>query len=96
MTAMRRAGRSGATLLACVLVAGFACPAAWATPEDQSTETYGQPPVWGGCEQFVGNAGDIPTAQCGMPFPSTTPIPKAHRRNWPSSEYQRPVTASVC
>jgi pimeloyl-ACP methyl ester carboxylesterase len=66
MTAMRRAGRSGATLLVCVLVAGFACPAAWATPEDQSTETYGQPPVWGGCEQFIGNAGDIPTAQCGM------------------------------
>ena len=83
MTAMWRAGRRGATLLACVLVAGFACPAAWATPEGQSTETYGQPPVWGGCEQFVGDASDIPTAQCGtVSVPSITPIPKAHKRNW--------------
>src|ERR1700742_4673327 len=65
MTAMRRAGRSGATLLACVLVAGVVCPPAGATPEGQSTETYGQPPVWGGWEQFVGDAGAIPTAQCG-------------------------------
>ncbi len=65
MTAMRWAGRSGATLLACVLVAGVACPAAQATPEGTSTQTYGQPPVWGGCEQFVGDTSNIPTAQCG-------------------------------
>ena len=34
-------------------------------PRAQSTETYGQPPVWGSCEQFVGDTSDIPTAQCG-------------------------------
>ena len=65
MTAMWRVGRRGATLLACVLVAAFASPAASATPEGQSTETYGQPPVWGGCEQFAGDTSNIPTAQCG-------------------------------
>ena len=62
---MWRVGRPGATLLACVLVAGFACPPAMATPEGQPTQTYGQPPVWGGCEQFVGDTSAIPTAQCG-------------------------------
>jgi len=45
MTAMRWAGRSGATLLACALVAGFTCPPAIATPEGQTTQVYGQPPV---------------------------------------------------
>ena len=53
------------TLLACVLVVGFTCPPAMATPEGQSTQTYGQPPVWGGCETFVGDTSAIPTAQCG-------------------------------
>lgn len=65
MTAMRRVGRCGATLLAPVLVAGFACPSASATPEGQATERYGAPPVWGSCEQVVGDIGTIPTAQCG-------------------------------
>ena len=65
MTAMWRVGRRGCTLLACVLVVGFTCPPAMATPEGQSTQTYGQPPVWGGCETFVGDTSAIPTAQCG-------------------------------
>jgi pimeloyl-ACP methyl ester carboxylesterase len=65
MIAMRRVGRCGASLLACVLVAGVTSPPAMATPEGQSTQMYGQPPVWGGCEQFVGDASAIPTAQCG-------------------------------
>ena len=65
MIAMRRVGRCGASLLACVLVAGVTSPPAMATPEGQSTSMYGQPPVWGGCEQFVGDASAIPTAQCG-------------------------------
>ncbi len=65
MTGMWRVGRSGAALLACMLVAGVACPAASATPEGQTTQTYGQPPVWGGCERFVANTSAIPTAQCG-------------------------------
>ena len=26
---------------------------------------YGEPPVWGRCERFVGDTGRIPTAQCG-------------------------------
>ena len=62
---MWRVGRRGRTLLACVLVVGFTCPPAMATPEGQSTQTYGQPPVWGGCETFVGDTSAIPTAQCG-------------------------------
>jgi pimeloyl-ACP methyl ester carboxylesterase len=65
MTAMGRAVTSGATLLACMVLAGAACPAAVATPEGESTQMYGQPPVWGSCEQFVGDTSNIPTAQCG-------------------------------
>lgn len=65
MAAMWRAGRRGATLLACVLVAGFACPPASATPEGRSTDRFGQPPVWSGCEQWVRDTRGIPTAQCG-------------------------------
>ncbi len=59
------AGRCGAALLAWALVVGFTCPPAMATPEGQSTQVYGQPPVWGGCETFVGDTSAIPTAQCG-------------------------------
>ena len=65
MTAMWRVGRSGASLLACVLVAGFLSPTAIATPEGQAPDAFGQPPVWGGCEQFVGDTRGIATAQCG-------------------------------
>src|SRR4051812_48226765 len=65
MTAMWRVGGRGCTPLGCVLVVGFTCPPAMATPEGQSTQTYGQPPVWGGCETFVGDTSAIPTAQCG-------------------------------
>ena len=65
MIAMRRAGRSGATLLACLLVAAVACPSATATPEGAATQTYGQAPVWGGCQQWVADTSTIPTAQCG-------------------------------
>jgi pimeloyl-ACP methyl ester carboxylesterase len=52
------------TALAILVVSTAACPAAWATPEQQSTQLYGQPPVWGGCERFV-DPTDVPTAQCG-------------------------------
>src|SRR6478609_10281951 len=62
---MWRVGRGGATLLACVLVAGITSPSASATPEGQSAQTYGQPPVWSGCGSFVGDTSAIPTAQCG-------------------------------
>src|SRR5829696_6746768 len=65
MIAMRRAGRSGATLLACLLVAAVACPPATATPEGAATQTYGQAPVWGGCQQWVADTSTIPTAECG-------------------------------
>jgi pimeloyl-ACP methyl ester carboxylesterase len=65
MTAMRRVGGCGAALLACVLLAGFTCAPAVATPEGESTQMYGQPPVWGGCEQVIGDTSAIPTAQCG-------------------------------
>jgi pimeloyl-ACP methyl ester carboxylesterase len=65
MTAMWRVGGRSAVALAVILVSGILCPTAWATPEGRSAELYGQPPVWGGCGQFVGNTSDIPTAQCG-------------------------------
>jgi pimeloyl-ACP methyl ester carboxylesterase len=65
MAAMWRAARRGAVLLALMLVSPIACPNASATPEGEPTQAYGQPPVWGGCERFVGDAGGIPGAQCG-------------------------------
>ena len=43
---------------------GLRVPAAWPRPRAVD-QTYGQPPVWGGCEQFVGDTSAIPTAQCG-------------------------------
>lgn len=62
---MWRAGRHGATLLACVLMACLSSPPASATPEGQSTQMFGQPPVWGGCGQWVADPSAIPSAQCG-------------------------------
>ena len=62
---MRRAGGSGALLLVCLLAAGVVCPPASATPEGVATQTYGQAPVWGGCQQWVADTSAIPTAQCG-------------------------------
>lgn len=66
MTAMRRAGRSGATLLAWLLVASVTCPSASATPEGAAAQTYGQAPIWTGCEQMLGDTSNVPAAQCGM------------------------------
>ncbi|OBK72117.1 hydrolase [Mycobacterium sp. 1274761.0] len=60
-----RAGRCGVTLLACLLAAVVMGPPASATPEGQSTQAYGQAPVWTGCDQFVNDTKPIPTAQCG-------------------------------
>ncbi|MDX1881817.1 alpha/beta hydrolase [Mycolicibacterium sp. 120270] len=65
MTAMWRVGRSGTALLACALTAVLASPTASATPEGTATQTYGQAPVWDGCDRFVGSTAAIPTAQCG-------------------------------
>jgi pimeloyl-ACP methyl ester carboxylesterase len=65
MAAMWRAGRLMAMPLAIFLVSTVACPAAWASPEGESTQRYGEPPAWGSCERFVGDTGAIPTAQCG-------------------------------
>jgi pimeloyl-ACP methyl ester carboxylesterase len=65
---MWRVGRWAAAPLAIFLLSAIACPAAWASPEGESTQLYGQPPVWGGCERFVGDPAKIeaiPTAQCG-------------------------------
>lgn len=73
---MWRVGRCGATLLSCVLVACFAIPSASATPEGRSTQIFGQPPVWGDCQQWVGDTSAIPTAQCGtvsVPFDYANP-----------------------
>jgi pimeloyl-ACP methyl ester carboxylesterase len=65
MIAMRRAGRCGVTLLACLLTAVITGPPASATPEGQSTQAYGQAPAWTGCDRFVNDTEPIPTAQCG-------------------------------
>jgi pimeloyl-ACP methyl ester carboxylesterase len=52
------------TALAILVASTAAWPAAWATPEQQSTRLYGQPPVWGRCERFVDPTA-VATAQCG-------------------------------
>src|SRR4029450_13942016 len=65
MFAMWRVGRWSTVLLAIFLMSAIACPAAWASPEGESIQQYGQPPLWGSCEQFTGDATRIPTAQCG-------------------------------
>ena len=63
MAAMWRVGRLIA--LAIVAFPVIACPVASASPEGESAQRYGQPPVWGGCDQWVGDTSGIPTAQCG-------------------------------
>jgi hypothetical protein len=65
MFAMWRAGRVNSVLLAISLMSAIACPAAWASPEGESVQQYGQPPLWESCERFVGATGTVPTAQCG-------------------------------
>jgi pimeloyl-ACP methyl ester carboxylesterase len=70
MFAMRRVSRLLATPLTILLVSTLGCPNAVASPEGTSTVPYGQAPVWGSCAGVVGNAADIPTAQCGkVPVP---------------------------
>src|ERR1700694_4835322 len=53
-----------------------------APPDGASTQLYGQPPIWGSCEQFVGDTSGIPTAQCGVvsvPVDYANPAgPQAH------------------
>ncbi|HEX2283590.1 MAG TPA: alpha/beta hydrolase [Mycobacterium sp.] len=63
MCAMWRVGRL--TALAIVAASTFVCPTASASPEGASTQRYGQPPVWAGCERWVADTTKIPTAQCG-------------------------------
>jgi pimeloyl-ACP methyl ester carboxylesterase len=63
MSAMWRAGRLIA--LAIVALPAIACPVASASPEGESTQRWGQPPVWGSCAQFFSDPSAVPTAQCG-------------------------------
>ena len=67
MFAMWRAGRFGTVLLAIFLMSAIACPAAWASPDGESIQQYGQPPVWGSCQRWIGDVAPeaIPTAVCG-------------------------------
>jgi pimeloyl-ACP methyl ester carboxylesterase len=65
MSAMWRVGRLSTVLLVISLVSAISCPVAWAAPEGESAQLYGQPPVWGGCARFIGDTTAIPTAQCG-------------------------------
>jgi pimeloyl-ACP methyl ester carboxylesterase len=57
--------RVGRLVLALLVVSAGVVPAASASPEGAATQRYGQPPVWGGCEQFIADPSGIPTAQCG-------------------------------
>ena len=44
--------------------------------DEQSTQVYGQPPAWAGCERFLGDTTAIPTARCGtvsVPFDYAKP-----------------------
>jgi len=73
MSAMWRLGR---LVLALLLLSLAGSPVAAATPEGQSTQRWGLPPVWGGCERFLADAGKVPTAQCGtvaVPFDYNDP-----------------------
>ena len=65
MFPMWRVGGVCSVLLAILSVSAIACPAAWASPEGESNQHYGQPPPWGSCERWVGDVTRIPTAQCG-------------------------------
>lgn len=69
MIAMWRVGRGSVLAALALVVAGAVAPPASATPEGDATQRYGQPPVWGTCQQW-GDASRIPTAQCG-----TVPVP---------------------
>ena len=65
MFAMWRVGRLGAMLLALTVISAIGCPSTSASPEGETTQLYGQTPVWGDCGQFVRDTSRIPTAQCG-------------------------------
>jgi pimeloyl-ACP methyl ester carboxylesterase len=60
-----RAARLTAALPAILLVFTMVCPAASASPEGETTQLYGQTPVWGSCTSMIGDTSEIPTAQCG-------------------------------
>ncbi|MFS0898920.1 alpha/beta hydrolase [Mycolicibacterium litorale] len=70
MIAMWRVGRRS-VLAACAaavvltVVAGGVAAPAWASPEGDATQRYGQSPLWGSCQQFLADPGRVPTAQCG-------------------------------
>jgi pimeloyl-ACP methyl ester carboxylesterase len=57
---MRRLGLVGGTLLSFALALGTA-PTAWAVPDAGLAV---QPPNWDGCQQWLGDSSDIPTARC--------------------------------
>ena len=68
--------RAGRLVLALLVVSAGTGPSAYATPDGQSTQVYGQSPAWGGCERFLGDTTAIPTARCGtvsVPFDYAKP-----------------------
>lgn len=66
MIAMWRAGRGTmVAALAVTVLAALTPVSAYAAPEGESAASYGQPPVWGPCGQFVEDTTRIPSAQCG-------------------------------
>jgi pimeloyl-ACP methyl ester carboxylesterase len=57
--------RVGRLIVVASVASALTCPTASASPEGQSVQRYGQPPVWTGCEQWVDDTSRVPTAQCG-------------------------------
>jgi pimeloyl-ACP methyl ester carboxylesterase len=65
MFAMWRVGRLISVPLAILVMSSVACPSAFASPQGESAQAYGQAPVWGSCASLIGDTSTIPTAQCG-------------------------------
>jgi pimeloyl-ACP methyl ester carboxylesterase len=57
--------RVGRLVLALSLASVLTSPNAAATPEGQSTQLYGQSPIWGDCASVIPDTSALPTAQCG-------------------------------
>jgi pimeloyl-ACP methyl ester carboxylesterase len=75
----RGVGKATAVVVLAVTATAHYCPVASATPDGPSVQRTAQPPVWGSCERFVGDADTraaVPTAQCGtvsVPIDYTKP-----------------------
>ena len=69
--------RLGGLIGAGLLLGGLTAPISAAVPSTSSMQSYyNQAPAWSGCEQFLGDTTDIPTARCAtvsVPYDYTNP-----------------------